>query len=138
VNKTSRLPLLLSNIVFLFALTNTAKVFAAPKEPQKPDAIKERKELAESMIQFLNKKLDCDGDGECDVLEMGSRLCGGPSKYLVVSNKNTNLKAIKQKIAEYSAAEKELNLTGVSGDCSPSPVLPQPRCVKNQCVENKK
>jgi hypothetical protein len=129
-----------SSICLMLALQCVLAFFAyaEPKPAVKPDAVKERKDLAEASIGVMNKKLDCDGDGECDVLEMGSRLCGGPSRYLVISNNNTNLKTMKQKIEEFTTAEKELNLIGASGDCAPSPTLPQARCVKNQCVESKR
>lgn len=92
-----------------------------------------RKDVAESLIETLNKNKSCDGDSECEVLEMGDRSCGGPSKYLVVSVRNVNLPTIRQRITEFTAAQKELNLLETPGDCAPTPKLPAAHCVKNTC-----
>jgi hypothetical protein len=109
-----------------------------PNNQQKIVDTNTRLQLLEQNITLLNKINTCDGDGECDVLEMGVRLCGGPSSYLIVSLKNPALSAIKAKLAEVEAVQKELNSIDAPLTCTPAPTAPDAKCEKQVCVERTK
>jgi hypothetical protein len=84
-------------------------------------------------IDQMNEKLNCDVDGDCDVIEAGWRPCGGPSAYIIVSAKNKKHKSIKTKIDELTRVERDLaNAEGVA-DCTPVPTLPEARCIEEKC-----
>jgi hypothetical protein len=87
----------------------------------------------EGAIANANKMKDCDGDGQCEALEMGSRLCGGPSQYLVVSTANPRINEVRLKVNEFTKIEKELNLLDTNSGCTNAPNAPIPNCKKGQC-----
>ncbi len=102
-------------------------------QQDKVDAVEARKTAIESEVSTLNKNRACAGDGECDVVEVGFRLCGGPSSYMVVSVSNPQLSKLKAKAAELAAVEKEMNLVNPPAECTVAPSAPEAACVKQVC-----
>jgi len=109
-----------------------------PNHQQKIADTQTRLQMLEQNISTLNKTNTCDGDSECDVLEMGVRLCGGPSSYLIVSLMNPSLSTIKAKLIEVAAVQKELNSIDAPLSCTPAPSAPDVKCEKQVCVEQTK
>lgn len=112
----------------------------APRAEKKPrdiqtriETLKERLAAAEGEINGANQNKSCEGDSQCEALEMGARHCGGPSRYIVVSNANPKLKTIKAKINEYTRAETELNNIDAPLFCTDSPKLPSALCKQGKC-----
>lgn len=74
----------------------------------------------------------CTASFQCKVLEVGQRACGGPSRYVVYSNLNTEQEAVEQLAQQVTQQEKLANQANGSSDCSP--VLPvQALCINKQC-----
>ncbi len=125
-----------SLLVLGFSLSIASPAVAqAPKKKSKneqAESVKTRKDLLEQTIMTLNKNKKCQVDGECEALEMGSRICGGPSQYLIVSLSNPQFSSVKAKVTEYTAVEKELNLVDPPNDCPPAPNQPDPKCSKEK------
>lgn len=96
------------------------------------DAIKERMSKAEWTVTHSND-LACEFDGQCEALEMGDRHCGGPSRYLVVSNANPKYTEVKKAVEEFTRAEHELNIADPPLSCTDSPKLPSALCKSGKC-----
>jgi len=76
----------------------------------------------------------CANDNECRVIGYGAKPCGGPGGYLSYSVISTNVTLLEQKVSEFNALGRELNLrTGIASDCA---VVPKPgvSCIENRCV----
>jgi hypothetical protein len=132
-------PISIAAAVYLILAVTTLAFAEAPapaktgSQQDKVDAIVVRKEAIEQEVATLNKYKTCAGDGECEVLEMGFRLCGGPSSYLVASVSNPTYAKLKAKLQELIAVEKELNLVDPPADCTPAPKAPDGVCAKQIC-----
>lgn len=106
-----------------------------PKSIQdKIDMIRTRLDAADQAIMTANKQKDCDGDGQCEVVEAGARICGGPTTLIVVSAANPRISQVKAKILEYTAVQKEMNLVDPPTTCPPVPAPIRAACEKNQCL----
>jgi len=113
---------------------------SAPSAKRKPtsiaeriDAIQTRMTEADIAMKSANANLACDGDSQCEVLEVGERHCGGPSGYLVVSTINPKLAEVKAKIAQYTRAEKEMNAANPPLTCTDVPKPPSTLCKAGKC-----
>ena len=99
------------------------------------DEFKSKMSVEKIEIRALTKTNECIADGECDSIELGESRCGGPTAFVVFSTNNGNLASIKAHAGNYTAAEKGLNaLSTDSVDCNP-PRVPEPKCVKQKCVD---
>src|SRR3954464_13804418 len=71
-----------------------------------------------SEARALVKTTGCTQVSQCQVLEVGSRPCGGPSEYLVYCSKSTDVAKLKKKAKAATDAEKATNATeGLMGTC---------------------
>ena len=127
-----------SLVVFVLAMPTSnlhAQTSSAKKVPhdEKVEELKSKLGFVKSEIGSLNEKKACDGDGDCEVLEMGWRACGGPSAYLVASARSAKFKTIQAKIKEFTALEREIANSESGMDCTPTPKLPEAKCVKQEC-----
>ena len=72
------------------------------------------------------------GDLNDQLLEVGERACGGPSRYVVYSTLNNTQEQAEQLAERITAAEKSSDQALTVNDCSP--VLPvQSLCISQQC-----
>lgn len=99
----------------------------------KVEALKNQLSLAKSNLNTLNSKKTCDGDGDCEVLEVGWRHCGGPSDYIIISHQNPNVRSIQEKIEEVTRLEREISLADTPLTCTPVPKFPQAACINQEC-----
>jgi len=78
--------------------------------------------------------LDCDNSNQCKSIGIGHSPCGGYTKYLIYSEKKTELKKFKESIEQYNLEQKNQNQkSGMVGICvHVSP--PKTSCSTNQCV----
>jgi hypothetical protein len=66
----------------------------------------------------LVKTDGCATSGDCAVLPLGERACGGPEEYLVYCPKSTDVAALRRKAAELAQAQKAFNeKNGVMSTC---------------------
>lgn len=98
------------------------------------ESVEGRIRVIRNRIANLLLKNPCIDDSQCEVLEAGSRNCGGPSGYEIVSIANPKLSEIKSKLQELVRAEDELNALTAVGGCSPVPVEPKAECRKDNCA----
>jgi hypothetical protein len=72
--------------------------------------------------------------GQCRTIAFGSKLCGGPWRFLIYSTASTDSVELAAAVAAYNAREAELNVSeGRYSDCS-VPKEPQLRVVNGRCV----
>ena len=57
----------------------------------------------------LIKNKECDSTNQCQILPVGSRACGGPSQYVVYSNKHVDSKKAQALALQITNAEKVFN-----------------------------
>ena len=60
-------------------------------------------------IKDYAKNKACAG-GECRVMSMGSKACGGPTQFIVYSVGKVDEKVLTQKINDYTEYERQLNI----------------------------
>jgi hypothetical protein len=69
-------------------------------------------------IQALIGPADCSADGQCRVIGVGARACGGPEAYLAWSSLQTSEKALRALVlADAEAKRLELERSGQLSDC---------------------
>ncbi len=94
------------------------------------------KDAATQSMQLLNESdLSCSSADQCTTVATGSKACGGPSGYLVVSlNNRFVVDGTIEKLAQQTAAiDANLNLfLGLVSDCSFLVPL-DPVCLANTC-----
>ena len=83
----------------------------------------------EQRITTLNANLGCMVDEHCVVLPIGHKQCGGPRKFLVVSNRNKDFKAVLKATRELEKLER--HQSGFS-TCD-GPAQPHGQCMENTC-----
>ena len=128
---------ILERSLLTLAMASAAvSVATAQKKPQKPGVaeLSLQRSRVVGEIDLLNKDKSCVGDGECETTDFGVSPCGGPEKYLVVSNANANLAKIKKLIEQYNALSEKIRAlddTIVKGCEHEAP--PPVSCVDNVC-----
>jgi hypothetical protein len=118
----------------ILVLTLCAVTFNANATPDLK-LLKEKHDRLASDIPRLNDNLKCKKDTDCDSLEYGAKPCGGPREYLIFSKKSPKASALKRKVAEFSALEKQINTIEQSmGDCMVT-MPPLVHCKKKKCTQ---
>ena len=142
-------PLALLIAVGMLAITITisqawsqSSAASAGKKPKtaadRQDAASNKLQEIEHSFSAMNRKKACDLDSQCEVLEGGSRHCGGPSKLFVVSTADPKLYSqLKAKIVEYTKAEEELNKIDPPMSCTSVPAPVNAICKEGQCLSVK-
>ncbi len=107
-------------------------------DPNQAEVLKRELEATHEKLNALNSAdLSCSSAKECKTLETGSTPCGGPSGYVIFSQRNKAAKAglLQELASSTTKLEAELNSLEESvGNCSLlSP--PQVACQKKRCVE---
>lgn len=88
------------------------------------------------LIHNLNDDLSCSQDSDCEVLGLGSRPCGGPEDFLIVSAGNENYNEILTLTDELEQKARDQNIrNNVAGTCE-AYIEPVVRCVSNVCRAN--
>lgn len=84
-------------------------------------------------IHGLNNDLSCVEDTDCEVLGLGSRPCGGPSDFLVVSTENENYDEIVMLTEELEQKARDQNIkNNVAGTCE-AYFHDEVHCVSSRC-----
>jgi hypothetical protein len=73
-------------------------------------------------IAALIGNAPCDNQGQCHVVGIGAKACGGPSGFLAWSDKKTDPKALEAAVqAQAQAAREENKASGLASDCMMAP-----------------
>ena len=97
----------------------------------------DRAQLAEMRqgIGALVGEAACDSIGDCRVVGLGAKPCGGPWEFLVYSTASTDSAALAGRLGEHNAFEAFMNQRyGYGSDCS-VPVEPVLGCEAGRCVD---
>ncbi len=89
-------------------------------------------------ILSLAGEADCSGIGECKLLPLGAKPCGGPWEYLIYSTAGTDSMKIREKVDEHNKLNEVINKRyGYMSDCMvvEPPILV---CVNGKCVDGNK
>lgn len=77
----------------------------------------------------------CHSASACSAVALGSKACGGPSDYVVISKNNRNLKELRYLARRTVSREDSYNIRyEVESDCE-EVILPETACLNNRCVE---
>lgn len=86
-------------------------------------------------IESVNENnLSCEADTDCEAVAIGHKICGGPSRFVVVSLKNPLLGQLTALAGELEAKERAFhqNSSEMVGDCM-MVVAPPTRCQTTRC-----
>jgi hypothetical protein len=101
------------------------------------DKLKEKRAQLKKEIAFLTsdkRDLACEADLDCDTIPLGSKSCGGPRQYLIISKKSDKASAVERKAAEFTALDKQINeIEQVASTCEVV-MPPEVHCVQKLCV----
>ncbi len=87
----------------------------------------------ENKIVDLNRKQQCETDGDCLAVAYGFKSCGGPASYLIVSKQNPNLKKLTELTDKYrKMKEEEAKEYDLISTCDIT-AEPTPRCLEKRC-----
>ena len=90
--------------------------------------------LIKAATLLSNAELQCKTSADCDYVAAGSRACGGPNDYIVVSKLNQNLSEVKLLAKASEDKEYVYNIeNGTISICSME-VPPITSCVIKTCV----
>ena len=85
-----------------------------------------------TQLNELTSNKSCTASYQCKVLGVGSRVCGGPSKYVVYSTLNNSQKHAEQLAQKITQQEQQNNTALEFDDCSPVLEV-HSLCIDNQC-----
>lgn len=119
--------LLLSALSFL----STA---GAQSSPQERD-YQSLRVLFQSTKDLSNSYLYCKTAKACDAIPLGSKGCGGPSDYVVVSSNNRNLPEVRYLARRTKEREEEYNRTYQGQSDCEYIEKPETDCVDHVCVQ---
>ena len=88
--------------------------------------------VLQTQLNELVSNKSCTASYQCKVLGVGSRACGGPSKYVVYSTLNNSQKSAEQLAQSITQQEQQKNSTLGSNQCSPVLEV-HSLCIDNQC-----
>lgn len=118
--------------VFCLLTGSPSRSVAAEKTVSLEKMIERRSEMSDE-ITALAKPLTCKTDSDCATIEMGTKPCGGPWKYLLYSKKNPKASALKKKISDYNQLDTKINeAQQTMSDCMVM-MKPEPKCVNSVC-----
>jgi uncharacterized phage infection (PIP) family protein YhgE len=115
-------------------LENKAQV----KEKLAKNALKGSVESIKVSVDKLKALIadpQCDTTEQCKTLPVGSRACGGPSSFVVYSDKTADeseLTALSAKITEY---ERNLNAKNDMASICQHLSAPVTQCIENTCIK---
>lgn len=112
----------------------------APKDAKTltVEEMTERREVLNEEVMELTRPLTCKSNKDCATLEMGTKPCGGPWKYVLFSKKNKKVSALKKKITDYNKIDQKINeATQVMSDCMMM-LPPEPKCLNKVCTDTAK
>lgn len=104
-----------------------------PQTQEQPT--RENIQKAHQQLQALTADPQCDSSAQCKVLAVGSRACGGPSSYLVYSNKTANEQAVEQLSKKITSLESQFNAENSMVSICQHLMTPGAQCVENKCVK---
>jgi hypothetical protein len=85
-----------------------------------------------TQLNELTSNKSCTASYQCKVLGVGSRVCGGPSKYVVYSTLNHSQEQAEQLAQKITEQEQLDNAMLEFKDCSPVLEV-HSLCIDNQC-----
>jgi len=96
--------------------------------PSTTSILKNKLETIRSLID-----LNCDTSMQCQIIGVGISPCGGFSNYSVYSEKNTNVKKLKENVNQFNQIMRIKNrknkLVGICRHIEP----PKTQCQQNRC-----
>ncbi|NOU53028.1 hypothetical protein HG263_21230 [Pseudoalteromonas sp. JBTF-M23] len=114
------------------------KANASPAKPSQPildEVSLQDIEQLHNQLKTLTQDVSCDTTMQCQVEAVGSRACGGPSSYIVYSNKSANPDTIKQIASKITLFESTYNAKNKMMSICQHLTKPSTQCVENKCVK---
>lgn len=96
---------------------------------------KEALKVLRSEIALIEANNSCDSSRQCQVIEAGSRACGGPSHYMIYSTKHTPTSRAEQVAKKLTKYESIYNAQNNMVSICAMLVKPGTQCKNNKCVK---
>ena len=90
--------------------------------------------LATAAYALSDTNLSCRTDSDCLTFSMGSRSCGGPSRFILVSQNNPHKNAIEELAQILTEKEKKMNKEHDLVSVCSVLIPPSVSCQGNKCV----
>ena len=92
--------------------------------------------LLSGIKSVASSDLSCKSQSDCDSLAAGSRACGGPNEFIIVSKNNVALDALTKLVEIEAQVESQYNMeVGGASICSME-MPPKVMCEKNMCKQD--
>ena len=104
-----------------------------PQTQEQPNRANIQK--AHQQLRALTADPQCDNSAQCKVTPVGSRACGGPSSYLVYSNKIADEQEVELLSKKITTLESQFNAENAMVSICQHLTAPETQCVENKCVK---
>ncbi len=123
--------ILLFTILVSYQNCSQKMAFESPvPQPQ----LKNAAALNSLIAEVSARDLSCAQDSDCVALAKGSKACGGPTSYVVASNKSADFASLEALIAEFTRQEHQDNIDGNAMSTCSYEVAPAVACANHACA----
>ena len=118
----------MKRLIFLAASVLSLGAFAAMPENPADHIVK-------AMNVLNEQNLSCQTDDDCSSVAYGSKACGGPNGFMVVSSNNGKLNQINTLANLTERVEEDYNRENEINSTCDQILAPETKCIQNSCVE---
>jgi hypothetical protein len=123
-----------SRVIFAAVAVVVAGFLACGTSQSSADDIQATLQELTAQIDRIIGNAACEVTGQCRVIAVGSKPCGGPWSYRAYSTLKTDVSSLEVTVQRYTDLQKELNQrTGAISDCM-FVTEPTVQCVSGRCV----
>lgn len=124
----------MSRVIFAAVAVVVAGFLACGTSQSSADDIQATLQELTAQIDRIIGNAACEVTGQCRVIAVGSKPCGGPWSYRAYSTLKTDVSSLEVTVQRYTDLQKELNQrTGAISDCM-FVTEPTVQCVSGRCV----
>lgn len=124
----------MSRVIFAAVAVVVAGFLACGTSQSSADDIQATLQELTAQIDRIIGNAACEVTGQCRVIAVGSKPCGGPWSYRAYSTLKTDVSSLEVTVQRYTDLQKELNQrTGAISDCM-FVTGPTVQCVSGRCV----
>ena len=92
--------------------------------------------LIKAMNVLNEQNLKCQSDNDCNTIAYGSKACGGPNGFIVISQKNRKLDQITTLANMSETVEDDYNRENNINSTCDQILAPPVKCIQRSCVES--
>ena len=103
------------------------------KNKQQAIELQEIADRQEALKDSAAQNLSCSQDSQCSVIAFGSKACGGPTGYVVVSSENAQSASLPGLAEAVTQLESSFNTKYEKSSTCEALLIPEAACRNNQC-----